>query len=327
VPTTSVHDPRGIVAAETASLGVVMFALAGVVFALVLLLLLIAVFRARGGEQWLQHASEPQLREGWLARLGSTTFIVAGGVVMPLVILAPVLVMTFRSMAALAEPDSRQPGEVKIEVTAHQYWWEVHYPDSGFETANEIHVPVGTPVQLTLHSSDVIHSFWVPQLFGKRDLTPGRATTTWFQADEAGVFRGECAELCGIQHARMYFLVIAEPQEDFAAWLDSQKQPASTPQDQAVQRGAGVFAREGCIECHAIRYSSSGPPTGGQIAPDLTHVGGRRTLASAIMANTQENMLSWIGDPQALKPGNAMPTRPMDAESLRALAAYLSSLD
>src|SRR5205823_825647 len=152
----------------------------------------------------------------------------------------------------------------------HQFWWEIHYPDQQLTSANELHVPVGQPVRLTLRAADVIHSFWVPQLMGKLDLIPGQPNVTWLQADEPGVYRGECAEYCGLQHAHMGFLVIADPPDQFAAWVAAQRRPATQSADPAVLQGAQVFAREGCITCHAIRYGAGA--TGGQVGPDLTHL-------------------------------------------------------
>ena len=186
-------------------------------------------------------------------------------------------------------------------------------------------MPVGEVVQLKLRSDDVIHSFWVPQLLGKHDLIPGNEHETWLRADQPGVFRGECAELCGVQHARMFFLVVAEPPADFAQWLERQRQPARQSPDPAVQRGAGVFAREGCIDCHAIRIGTQA--TGGQLGPDLTHVGSRMTLGAGTLDNNVGTMAGWIANAQAFKPGNAMPAQPMDGASLQAVAVYLSSLE
>jgi cytochrome c oxidase subunit II len=184
---------------------------------------------------------------------------------------------------------------------------------------------VGQPVALRLSSPDVIHSFWVPQLMVKLDLVPGHVNTLTLQADHAGVYRGQCAEYCGLQHGRMAFLVIAEPPDQFAAWLEAQGQPARQPDDPFRLLGAQAFAREGCIHCHAIRYGAG--PVGTAVGPDLTHVGSRRTLAAATLPNTLGHMAGWIGNPQALKPGNYMPALPLASESLRALAAYLESLE
>jgi len=195
VPTPWVHDPRGIVAAETASLGLLMFALAGVVFALVVLLLLVALFRRRASAEDLRGPRTGSR----LVSVGSTSFIVLGGLALPVVVLAPLLVFTLQVTARIATPS--EAVALTVEVVGHQYWWEIRYPD--FTTANELHVPVGTTVRIELRSDDVIHSFWVPQLLGKHDLVPGRRNHTWLLADQPGVFRGECAELCGVQHAHV----------------------------------------------------------------------------------------------------------------------------
>jgi cytochrome c oxidase subunit 2 len=191
--------------------------------------------------------------------------------------------------------------------------------------ANEIHVPAGRPVQVNVTSEDVIHSFWVPQLMGKLDMIPGKTNTTWLQADQPGAYRGECAEYCGVQHAHMAFLVVAEPPEQFAAWLEGQRQPAAEPTEPLAREGAQAFAREGCISCHEIRYGAS--PVGGKAGPDLTHLASRRTIGAGLLANNPGNLAGWIANPQALKPGNKMPRLNLDAESLQALVAYLESLN
>jgi len=227
------------------------------------------------------------------------------------------------TLRAIAEPPTT-PG-LTIDIVGHQFWWEVHYADTGLTTANEIHVPTGQPVLLRFTSADVIHSLWVPQLMGKMDLNPGTTTTTWLQADQPGTFLGECVELCGLQHAHMRFQVLADAPADFQTWLQAQQQPATQPTDPAAASGAQTFARVGCISCHMIRYGAESG-VGGTIGPDLTHVGSRRTLAAGTLDNTLGAMQGWIGNPQAVKPGNNMPVLPLDAETLRTLAVYLESL-
>jgi cytochrome c oxidase subunit 2 len=183
-------------------------------------------------------------------------------------------------------------------------------------------------VRLVLRSGDVIHSFWIPQLMGKLDMTPGREDETWVQADQPGVYRGQCTELCGLQHAHMAFVVVASEPAQFATWLQSQRSPAAEPADLLARRGAQVFARAGCIACHTVRYGQ-GSAVGGQAGPpgpDLTHVASRRTLAAGMLENNRGNLSGWIANPQALKPGNHMPVIPLDGESLLAVVAYLESL-
>jgi cytochrome c oxidase subunit II len=225
---------------------------------------------------------------------------------------------------------SRLPGEdqpsITVEVVGHQWWWQVRYLDDEsyrtFTTANELRIPVGRPVILHLKSRDVIHSFWVPNLHGKMDLVPGRTNVTWIQADEPGVFRGQCGEFCGLQHAKMAFMVVAVPVEEFEAWREAYRQPAPPRTDLVAQRGEEVFMQAQCSMCHTIR----GTGAWGRVGPDLTRIGARRTIAAGTLPNTRGNMGGWILDPQHIKPGNFMPPTNLDPESLQALLVYLESL-
>jgi cytochrome c oxidase subunit 2 len=189
-------------------------------------------------------------------------------------------------------------------------------------TANEMHLPIGTPVVLKVTSRDVIHSFWVPNLQGKRDLIPGYTTAIWLQADRAGTFRGQCAEFCGLQHAHMALDVVAEPVADFERWLDRMRQPAAAIQTGDAQRGRELFMTYRCAGCHTVR----GTEANGQIAPDLTHIASRPTLGAGTLPNTSAHLAAWIRDSQASKPGNQMPPNPLDQGNLDALLAYLSTL-
>jgi len=215
---------------------------------------------------------------------------------------------------------------LSIELTGHQWWWEVRYNDVDasniFTTANEIHIPVGVPVQFTLRGADVIHSFWVPNLSGKKDLIPGKVNTIWLQADKPGVYRGQCAEYCGLQHAKMALWVVAEPQEQFNAWRQNQTQQAVSPASDTQKRGQQVFFGATCVMCHAI----NGTPAGSNIGPNLTHVGSRHMLAAATLVNTQEHMAQWIKNSQTFKPGNRMPQHNLSDADLQSLAEYLESL-
>jgi cytochrome c oxidase subunit 2 len=223
---------------------------------------------------------------------------------------------------------TRNPGKqaLQIRVTGHQWWWEIQYRDSlpqdWVTTANEIHIPVGRPVVFELLSTDVIHSFWPPNLSPKRDQIPGDENSVWFQADSVGVFRGLCAEFCGHQHAKMGFLVFAESPKNFARWLARERDTASTPIDSLTQRGREVFLGSSCVMCHAI----AGTPAGSRIGPDLTHLAGRQTIAAGTLPNTRSNLMGWIVDPQAIKPGSKMPPNQLDGPDLLALVAYLETL-
>jgi len=215
---------------------------------------------------------------------------------------------------------------VSIAVTGHQWWWEVEYEDAvparRVVMANEIHLPVGRPIVLKLTSRDVIHSFWLPNLTGKRDLITGYTTAIWLQADRAGTFRGQCAEFCGRQHANMAIEVVAQPDTDFEQWLEGQRQPAGRPQQGLVQRGLDVFMGGQCVACHTIR----GTLAHGQLGPDLTHVASRRTIGAGTLPNTREHLVEWIRDSQASKPGNQMPPNVLPDSDVGALVAYLETL-
>ena len=240
-------------------------------------------------------------------------------------VLLALLGVTFPTMRWL---NAQAAGAVAtVQVIGHQWWWEVNYqdenPSRSFTTANEIHIPVGVPVRVSLTSPDVIHSFWVPSLNGKTDLIPGRENTTTIEADRPGTYRGQCAEFCGVQHAHMALLVVAEPKEAFEAWRARQVQPAAEPAGDAEKRGRDVFLSGPCVMCHRIR----GTIAGGSLGPDLTHVAGRQTLAAATIPNTPGYLAAWIEDPQHVKPGNRMPITQIAPPDMHPLLAYLETLE
>jgi cytochrome c oxidase subunit II len=251
---------------------------------------------------------------------GGMHWIWLGGIVMPVVVLSAVFVMSMRSTIMMASPPSEEV--VTIDVIGHRWWWEVRYPEHGIATANQIHVPVGQPVRINLLSSDVIHSFWVPQVHPKKDAIPGQVNSMWIQADVPGVYRGICAEFCGLQHARMHLMLVAEPAERFHAWLEHAQQPALISDDPMIQAGKFVFETSSCVYCHTIQ----GTPAVGKVGPDLTHIGSRITLAAGTLENNVGNMGGWILDPQHIKPGSLMPPTALTGEELQALLAYLASL-
>jgi cytochrome c oxidase subunit II len=231
-------------------------------------------------------------------------------------------VATDRALARLPLNDA-----VNIRVTAHQWWWEVRYedpqPSRQFTTANELHIPVARPVLLTLESDDVIHSFWVPNLHGKKDLVPGRTATLALRADTAGEYRGQCAEFCGYQHALMAFTVTAESPEQFEAWAARQREPSRQPTEALQSRGQAVFMSGTCVMCHTIQ----GTQAAARMGPDLTHLASRKTLAAGTLGNNRAQLAAWILDPHAFKPGVNMPANPLPADDLNALLAYLASLE
>jgi cytochrome c oxidase subunit 2 len=253
-----------------------------------------------------------------------TRWVLAGGVVLPVVVLVPLFVFTLQTLASLSAPSGKSVPQVVI--TGWRWWWDIEYtgddPQARLRTANEVHIPVGRPVRIQLRSGDVIHSFWVPALQGKMDLIPGKVNTTWIQADSAGVYRGECAEYCGLQHARMQFRVVALPPAEFAAWVEEQRKPGTPAADPVSRAGQSVFMSSGCGSCHTIRGTLARGITG----PDLTHIASRRTLAAGTLPNTRGHLAGWIANPQAIKPGNLMPRIPLRPEELQALLAYLATL-
>jgi cytochrome c oxidase subunit 2 len=221
---------------------------------------------------------------------------------------------------------SRPPSAVSIALTGHQWWWEIEYEDAlpsrRVTVANEMYIPVGRPVVIKVTSRDVIHSFWVPNLAGKRDLIPGYTTAIWLQADSPGTYRGQCAEFCGRQHANMAIEVVAEPNGAFERWLDAQRQVANPPAEAIAQRGLDIFRAGQCVACHTIL----GTMAHGRLGPDLTHVASRRTLGAGTLLNSREHMAEWIVNSQASKPGNQMPPNILPDGDVRALVAYLETL-
>jgi len=308
----SALNPAGPPAAAIAAVTWVFFAVCAVVYVLVIAALLWAIARRRTDADDGPETS---------ARLGR---VVAGASV---ITIATVIVLTVVSVVAgrgLTAPAT--PGAITVDVVGRQWWWEFQYhgsnPSELVSSPNELHIPVGVPVVLTAISRDVIHSFWVPRLHGKRDLIPGIETETWIQADTPGVYRGQCAEFCGHQHARMAFHVVAEPMNEFQAWLARQRQAAPAPSSEVAQRGHDVFMRGTCATCHTIRGTSAGS----RVGPELTHVASRRSIAAGTLASTRENLAEWIVNSQSIKPGNRMPPNPLPPDDLHALLTYLETL-
>jgi cytochrome c oxidase subunit 2 len=215
---------------------------------------------------------------------------------------------------------------VKIRAVGHQWWWEFRYddptPSNILTTANEIHIPLGRPVDFELQSTDVIHSFWVQILNGKRDMIPGHPTHSVMQADRPGTYWGQCAEFCGYQHAKMKFKVVAESEEDFQKWLAASRQPAVEPTTDRLKKGQSVFLSRTCVMCHTIQ----GTPAGGMIGPELTHIASRSAIAAGSLPNTRGYLAGWIADPQQIKPGTRMPPNALPPDELQALLDYLESL-
>ena len=238
-----------------------------------------------------------------------------------------ILVATFTATANVLSHTTRAPelATVNIHVTAHQWWWEARYDDGNpahsFVTANELHVPVNGIVRLTLESPDVIHSFWIPELAGKTDAIPGQQNVAWFQAKRTGVFRGQCAEYCGLQHAHMGSIVIADRASIYEEWARAQRDVALAPSDSITRVGQQVFLRS-CAACHSVRGSDAL----GILGPDLTHLASRTSIGAGLLPNTRSNLAAWVKNAQALKPGVQMPPMMLPANELDAVVRYLESL-
>lgn len=304
-----VLDPAGPFAGPIEVVSWVLFIMGAVVLTIVLIALGVALFGPRE----------------WRRRVGGERIVWIGGLAFPVVVLTGLLIYGLNVSARVAaEP---QPGEMRVRVTGEMWWWRVAYlDDQGREViqdANEVHIPVGQPVVFELESADVIHSFWVPRLGGKTDMIPGRRNFMRLQADEAGVFGGQCAEYCGGPHALMGFVVVAHEPEAYAQWRAKQAGPAIAPAAPQLARGQAVFDANGCGACHTVR----GTEYNGLAGPDLTHVGARQSLGAGILPNNQGTLAGWISDSQGIKPGNRMPSYPvLTGADLRDVSAYLDSL-
>jgi len=288
---------------------ILIFWLAGAVFVGVLALTLAfsLMFKEQEGVEAVQTHGNSRLEILW-------TFI-------PVII---VVIMAVPTFDAIVQTEGDAPeGAHEVTAIGHQWWFEFEYPEEGIVTATDLHLQVGQPVQVSLLSDDVIHSFWVPRLMGKKDMMPGHENQLWFTPTETGVFLGQCAEFCGLSHAKMRFRVIVHSPEDYAAWVESAQAAAAEPEDELAQRGLEVFSNPAsqCVACHTIEGVSSG-----DIGPNLTQVGSRSTLAGGWLDNTPENMADWIADPASVKPGSLMPDTGLSDEDIQAVVAYLQTL-
>lgn len=310
----SALDPASPHAERVADFFWYMLIVAAVIYVIVVAVLLIASLRRREGLRG------PAM-EARLERRAALSVAIALGATV--VVLLVTLGLDFGVGRAIA---SSGTSPLTIEIIGNQWWWKVNYEDSipqrRVTTANEIYIPAGRRVKLVMKSNDVIHSFWVPSLMGKRDLVPGYRTETWIQADRPGVYRGQCAEFCGHQHAKMAITVVAVSEAEFAAWVTAQRQPAATPTDSLALAGQQSFVSGSCAICHNI----TGTLASGQVAPDLTHLASRRTIAAGTLPNTRGHLAGWIVDPQGIKPGVRMPSNELTPHELHALLAYLETL-
>jgi cytochrome c oxidase subunit 2 len=310
-PVQSALHPAGPAAAIISDLWWLMFWTCTVVYVLVMAALAAGLRRRHPG---VARPSERTLLRSVVVASAATVAVLFG--------LLFASVVTGRAIGSMGPA-----ADLTVAITGNQWWWDIEYhdpmPSKRVTTANELHLPVGRRVRLQLKSNDVIHSFWVPNLHGKMDLIPGRQTVLWLQADSAGVYRGQCAEYCGLQHARMAFRVVAESPEAFARWLQAQRRPAPAPVTPEQQHGLAVVERGPCALCHTVRGTSAG----GRTAPDLTHLATRSAIAAETAPNTRDHLARWIADPQQLKPGTRMPATALSADELKAVVAYLETLE
>lgn len=318
----SALDPAGPQAGRIINLWWLMFYVTGAIFLAVIFFLVVSLLRKREA-QGADEGNAPITRpDANVERRMS--HVVLSCIAATVVILFVFLIMSFLTGRALDSVSAKD--HLTVKVIGHQWWWEVQYDNQTaayvLTTANEIHIPQGQPVLFKLTSTDVIHSFWVPNLHGKTDLIPGHEAVTWIRADRAGTYRGQCAEFCGHQHAHMSFTVVVEPYEQFKTWYDSQLAAARTPTTPGQARGQQVFLSSTCVMCHTIR----GTDAGARVGPELTHVASRSTIAAGTLENTREHLAAWVSDSQQIKPGNRMPQQPLDAADMQALLDYIQSL-
>ena len=294
-------DPQGPDAKSIASVSWLMFGLAAAVYVVVAGFIIIGALRGTKS-----------------SRISDNAFIWVGGLIAPVIILALLAVVTVKTTDSLRQPDKNA---LKIEVTGYMWWWAVRYPTEDITTANEIRVPAGRPVEVGLRTRDVIHSFWVPELAGKVDLVPGQRNLIRFTAEKPGVYRGQCAEYCGLQHAKMAFLVVAEEPASYERWVTRQQRPRGGPASEREAQGEQVFMRSACAGCHTIK----GTEARGTRGPDLSDFGSRRTLGAVAAPNTRANLAGWIVNAQSIKPGNLMPPVQLEPDELINLLEYLEN--
>jgi len=311
----SVLDPKGPQAKRLAELIWIFSGISAVIWLAIIVVLLKAVLRRSPDRPDPLAIGAPTERRSIVA--------VAAATATTLVI---VVVLTLLSYLSQRHLYAKQPSAVVVKITGHQWWWDVRYesdrPDHVVTTANELYIPAGEPITVRLAASDVIHSFWIPSLTGKQDLIPGQENELQFTADRLGTYRGQCAEFCGWQHARMGIIAVVLPKDQFSAWRTAQIRPAAAPEDAVGQKGAAIFQSKACVMCHTVRGSSAGS----RVGPDLTHFGSRKSIASATLPMSRGNIAAWVLDPQGIKLGTNMPNVSLAGEEIDPLVSYLEGL-
>jgi cytochrome c oxidase subunit II len=317
--TPSILAPASTPAHEIYALSQFVLVITGAIFVVVggLLAFIVVKFHARDTDA--QH--EP-------AQIYGSTQVELAWTVIPVLIVVVLFLTTARVIFAIQDAPKPQSA-LDVTVIGHQFWWEFRYPKLGIVTANELHVPVSTsttpePTFLQLLSADVDHSFWVPQLGGKTDLIPNHPNAMWFDPQSAGLYLGQCAQFCGVEHGKMLLRVYVDSPDQFAAWVKGQQQPGAQPAAQNATAVAGrhIFETQACANCHTI----SGTGARGTFGPDLTHLMSRATIAAGAANNTPDNLRSWIEDPNTFKPGALMPAMQLSDRETQEVVAYLATL-
>jgi cytochrome c oxidase subunit II len=314
---TSIFSPHSSPARSISSVSHFTLAITGLIFVVVGGLLAYAIIRFRRRDT--DDGSEPP-------QIFGSTQIELSWTIIPILIVTVLFLTTARVIFDIQ--DAPKPkSALDVTVVGHQFWWEIRYPAFQVTTANELHVPISTataptPTFIKLTSADVMHSFWVPELAGKTDLLPNRVNELWINPEVAGLYKGQCAQFCGAEHALMLLRVYVQTPEDFAAWIHEQQAPAAAPVSDAAAQGRKQFEAQACINCHAV----NGTVANGRFGPDLTHLMSRETLASGAAPNTPENLARWIDDPDTFKQGSLMPAMHLTKTQIDQITAYLVTL-
>lgn len=307
-PFTSVLIPATKEASDILGSFYIVLGIAAIIFVIVAGLVVCALirFRRSKGREPKQFSEDIRLEVLWIS--------------IPILIVTGLFIVAVRIMSLVNPPVLGNKPD--LTVVAHQWWWELHYPQWGVTAANEIHLPVGKRLLLRFESADVIHGFWVPSFGQKIDVIPGHPNHMWLSITRPGLYLGTCNSFCGMGHAHMGIRAFAQSPEDYSAWLEHQRQPAPPPSSVEAEKGAGLFMEKNCVNCHSIE----GLMTRGRVAPDLTHVGSRTTLAAGTIPNTPENLARWLNNPQSVKKGVLMPDIGLDTDQIAYLTAYLEGL-
>lgn len=313
---SSALEPAAPQAHQIADLFALFLWITGVVYGLVILAMLFTLRRKNPGEPGPVLAADPRVER-------TTTMIVSTCVGITAALLFTMMIAEFVTERRL---HASEPNPLSVQIIGRQWWWEVQYhdgsPSNWVITANELHVPTGRMINFDLQSSDVIHSFWFPSLNGKKDLVPGHPTTTFFKVEKPGTYFGQCAEFCGLQHAHMRLMLVAEEPSKFAKWYKAQQQTPSDPSGDSEKKGKQLFLTTSCVLCHSV----SGTTAAATFGPNLSHVAARRMIGSGTLTNEPDALAKWVSDPQKFKPGAKMPANHFKPDDLQSVVAYLRSL-